>query len=132
MSKASNKAYYLGIEIGSHNAIRYKVFNYIERNPYCPLSEISKMLDIKEKSVSGRITELKELGIIYEMEGHDVSLYRLSLSASEINQMQQKMEKERYDKWVKLGEKNGYFDKYNSALDHLNLFFDDMVKRFNL
>ena len=46
--------------------------------------------------------------------------------------MQQKMEKERYDKWVKLGEKNGYFDKYNSALDHLNLFFDDMVKRFNL
>lgn len=132
MSKASNKAYYLGIEIGSHNAIRNKVFNYIERNPYCPLSEISKMLDIKEKSVSGRITELKELGIIYEMEGHDVSLYRISLSASEIKQMQDKMEKERYEKWVKLGEKNGYFDKYNNPVNHLNLFFDDMKNRFSL
>ena len=132
MSKASNKAYYLGIEIGSHNAIRYKVFNYIKRNPYCPLSEISKMLDIKEKSVSGRITELKELGIIWEMEGHDVSLYRVSLSASEIEKMQQKMEKERYDKWVKLGEKNGYFSKYNSPTNQLNLFFDDMKNRFAL
>ena len=90
------------------------------------------MLDIKEKSVSGRITELKELGIIWEMGGQDVSLYRVSLSPSEIEHMQQKMEKERYDKWVKLGEKNGYFDKYNSGLNHLNLFFDDMKKRFAL
>ena len=90
------------------------------------------MLDIKEKSVSGRITELKELGIIWEMEGHDVSLYRVSLSPSEIKQMQDKMEKERYEKWVKLGEKNGYFDKYNNPVNQLNLFFDDMKNRFSL
>ena len=132
MSKASKNAYYLGIQIGSHNAIRNKVFNYIEHNPYCLLSEISKMLDIKEKSVSGRITELKELGIIWEMEGQDVSLYRVSLSPSEIKQMQDKMAKERYEKWVKLGEKNSYFGKYNNRVKKLKLFFNDMKTELSL
>lgn len=112
MSKASNKAYYLGEEIGTHDTIRVIVFNYIELNPYCKLEEIGERLKIKEKSVSGRITELKQKGLIYELEGNSKSIYRVSNNKQEVKEMQKRMKVERYEKWVNCGINNKYFTRH--------------------
>lgn len=116
MSNSSKQAYHLGVELGTHNAIRVKVYNCIKQNEYIGLEGISKLLEIKEKSVSGRITELKDRGAIWEVEsrsGKVKSLYRVTFTKSEVRQMIEKQDKERFYKWIKCGNANDYFNKLN-------------------
>lgn len=50
---------------GNLTSNRHRVFDYVNRNPGCSLEELSDGLNLSYHSVSGRLSELMDSGLIY-------------------------------------------------------------------
>ena len=79
------------------------------------LRGVSELLSMSLQTASARLSELHDAGLV--TQGELRGTYYLTPLES-IEAVKYKRDRQRYDKWKKLGEVNNYFDKeYRDAMD---------------
>lgn len=115
MSKLSAEAFLHQIESGKRTTDAMRVYelisNYelISRDTHgnCGISfkDIKRKLFLTHPTASARLSELCDLGVIYE----DNNGYFHITPSDKVGEYAARREDARYRKWKKLGEKNGWF-----------------------
>ncbi len=84
------------------------------------LKDVSQSLSMPLQTASARLSELHDSGLI--TQGELRGTYYLT-PLNNIRAVKYKRDRQRYDKWKKLGEANNYFGKeYSNAMD---LFYEN-------
>jgi len=107
---AKTKAFLEGITSGKFNNDRAKIYQRIK----CGVQTIETLRAYLGKrhhnQLSGRISELLDMGVIREINGGRFSIYSVVTDIKEIEQRAKDRETERFMKWVKVGNERGYFE----------------------
>ena len=111
MSKLSAEAFLRQIESGKRTTDAMRLYNIITHwhisRGYCSLENLTNYLQIKHQTATARLSELCDMGVIYE----DDNGYFHITPPDKIAQYAAMREDARYKKWRKLGEKNGWFNQ---------------------
>ena len=109
MTRAQISAFIECSVSGKRRTQRHKVYHAIAELGADTLDKIQPIYaPMKMASVAGRLSELLDLGLIKERRnnpGH----FETCLTWPEVQQQKDKRDRERYEKWKHLGEKEGYF-----------------------
>jgi predicted ArsR family transcriptional regulator len=134
MSQASIETYVQKLTDGSIKTNKGKVFRIIESKFSNSLVQIAYHLNLPEKSISGRLTELYDEGVIsikgtYKTAGNTTASYYIAETDPiqiEKNILDRRQEK--YETWIKSGL-NRFDDLMMSQLKNALLFNKAMIKR---
>lgn len=110
MSNQSAAAFLQQIESGKRTTDAIRVYAYIAASPEWGKStypNITKDLHMHHGTSTARLSELCDMGVIYE----DDNGYFHITPQDKIAQYAAIRDDARYKKWKKLGEKNGWFNQ---------------------
>ena len=113
MTESNKKSYHYGIETGSFESIKNRCFLVVKANGAITLNKMKSLMNAKNVGdFSSQMSQLNTAGVLKIEHRHNESFYRLTLE-HEVEQVIQEREQERFDRWVKYGKKNNYFNKLN-------------------
>jgi DNA-binding HxlR family transcriptional regulator len=110
MSKASTESLINQIESGNIDTDKLRIINIL-MNGTQNKATLSNLLGLSHQTLTARLSELHDMGIVDIQKTKEVySRYYFVETELEREQVRNKREQERFNKWVKLGEKNKYFE----------------------
>lgn len=119
MTQAQRASFLLECQTGKRQSRRHQVYKVIREYGHITLNGIChKLGDAKMSTVSGRVSELLDMGLIEEWKSpvvinhHRQSAFKPVYDPDEQKRLSYERTRERYEKWVKLGKNAGYFDRY--------------------
>lgn len=121
MTQAQRQAFIDQCETGKRSTRRHQVYKVILESNHISLNGIHRALgDVQMATVSGRVSELLDMGLIKEWKSpivinhHRQSAFKPVHDPEEQQQLSHERTRERYEKWVKLGHTAGFFDRYTA------------------
>ena len=121
MTQAQRQAFIDQCETGKMSTRRHQVYKVILERKYINLDDICQALgDVRMATVSGRVSELLDTGLIKEWKSPNVispqgqSIFKPVHDPEEQQRLSHERTRERYEKWVKLGQNEGYFNRYTA------------------
>jgi hypothetical protein len=109
MTTAKRNAFINGIESGSFNNTKAKIYDLLKKRPLT-LDELV-LYGFKKETASARISDLMDLGLI-KSSGNNVSFFEVITDPLEQDLQMKARSQEGYEKWIKRGRDFGYFEKY--------------------
>ena len=112
MSVRSHEAFLEQIRSGKRKTVSQLLYSFIDyyvntHNEKIDLPEMLNSCEYPHQTVTARLSELCDMGVIYE----DDNGYFNITPEDKILQYAAKRDDEKYRKWKKLGEKNGWFNQ---------------------
>ena len=113
MTKAKREAFLKMYQTGKAEQEKFIIFELLSARPR-NLTELKSLLNKADKNAfNGRLTDLKELGFIAEIQGEKETIYcidaRENWEQNAINYA-----KEKFERWIRQGQKNNYFEMIKS------------------
>ena len=110
MTPSQRKAYLAGVESGRFNSIKARILTIITGNKCATLAALCRKLKLPINTISGRVSELLDDGILIEFTYKEETYFGRALDSKEANKSANHRAKQRYDRWLKLGQKNGWIE----------------------
>jgi hypothetical protein len=108
--KPKTKAFIEGCQSGRFNTTKAQIYALIRQNAKT-LSQLKIILNKPNKGdFSSRLNELKLMGLIYEINGGNETIYALTPEHL-IEETAERYEKEAFYRWYKTGLNKKYFSK---------------------
>jgi DNA-binding transcriptional ArsR family regulator len=105
MTPSQKTAYIQGIVSGKFNGIKQQIYNLLKEKDLT-LEQLCKHFDKTPNEISGRISELLDLGLIKVKQSGRYSLLTIC-SEQEIENQRRKRHLEEIEKWYKKGKELG-------------------------
>jgi hypothetical protein len=111
MTQAKTEAFVQGTLSGAITTNRAKVLGVFMRQGALTLEDVCNLLQMHHKSVSGRISELMDMGLLYVDETikrkgkTSVSLFRFEVEPSRRPMLIEKRKRQRFDIWIAQGKR---------------------------
>jgi len=119
MTNAQRQAFIHECETGNRFNKRQLVYKAVCQLPCSSLEGLLQLLNaqghkMKMSTLSGRVSELLDMGVIEEtgLSVGNVSFFKPVDCPSYQQHLFEQRSKQRYEKWVKQGKQNGYFERY--------------------
>ena len=110
MTAPQRKAYLAGVESGRFNSIKARILRQVKKDGYCSLLYLCRVLKLPVNTISGRVSELLDDGILAAFEFSGVTNFNFPLDQSHLLKSVKYRAKQRYERWLKLGQKNGWIE----------------------
>lgn len=105
---AKTRAFLEGINSGKFNSDRAKIYQIISQGVQTIETLRLALGKRHHNQISGRITELLDMGLIKEILGKRFSLFVQVTDPNEISKLSKQRDKERYERWVNVGNNKGW------------------------
>ena len=109
MTTASREAFLKLVNSGERETDKIRIFNLIKEKPRT-IESLKAILKKDKSSFSSRISELCDMGLIEEIHGGKLTLYRHVWEKHKQNELQKARHHYKAVQWFMTGQKAGYLD----------------------
>ena len=109
MTRAQLQAFIDGCESGSIATKRAAVYNLTRRARFSLDALQTYLPNMRMATISGRVSELLDMGLLREWKA---GVFEPVVDVEEAVRLSEERSRAKYEKWVKLGQREGYFERY--------------------
>lgn len=104
MSKLSNQTFIEQIQNGNLKSKKHIVYSFLKDNGRKTLEQMRRTIPMSHQTLTARLSDLMDEGLVWQDDSNQFFV----TEESYWHYYAAKREKERYQKWLKVGKKNGW------------------------